>query len=62
MEEEVNKIEEDTSEELAEGSAAHIKMELTPHMSPVTLNIQIGPHSKTIQGKGYLRAWYVQSF
>ena len=51
MEEEVNKIEEDTSEELAEGSAAHIKMEFTSQMSPVTLNIWSGTHSQMIQGR-----------
>ena len=52
VEEEVDKVEEDTSKEAMEGSASHMKMVLTSHMSPVTLNIQSGPHSQKIQGKG----------
>ena len=39
VEEEVDKVEEDTSKEAMEGSASHMKMVLTSHMSPVTLNI-----------------------
>ena len=51
MEEEVGEVEEDTSKEVVEGAAVHIKMKLTSQMSPVTLKIQSGPHSQTIQGK-----------
>ena len=51
MEEEVDKLEEDTSKEVVEGSAAHMKMELTSQMSPITLKIQSGPHPQTMQGK-----------
>ena len=47
----VEEIEEYTSKEVVEESAAHIKMELTSHMSPVILKIQSGTHSQTIQGK-----------
>ena len=61
VEEEVDEVEEETSEEVVEGSAAHIKMELTSQMSPITLKIQSGPHSQTIQIKGSLRTRYAQS-
>ena len=61
VEEEVDKVEEDTSNEVVEGSAAHMKMVLTYQMSPPTLNIHSGLHSQTIQGKGSLRTRYAQS-
>ena len=48
VEEEVNEGEEETAEEVVEEAAAHMKMELTSHMSPVTLKIQIRPYSQTI--------------
>ena len=51
VEEEVGEVEEYTSEDVTEGAESHMKMELISHMSPVTLNIQSGPHSQTIQGK-----------
>ena len=46
--------------EAMEEELAHMKMGLTSQMSPVTLKIQSGPHSQTIQGKGSLRTWYAQ--
>ena len=52
VEEEAGELKEDTDEEVVEEAAAHMKMELTSQMSPVTLKIQIGSHSQTIQGKG----------
>ena len=52
VEEEMYEVEEDTSKEVVERSAEHMKMELTSKMSPVTLKIQSGPHFQTIQGKG----------
>ena len=52
VEEEVEESYEYTSEEVMEGEAAHMKMELTSQISPVTLNIKSGLHSKTIQRKG----------
>ena len=61
VEEEVDEVEEDTPNEVAEGAAAHMKMELSSQMSHVTLNIQSGPHSQKIQGKVSLRTWYAQS-
>ena len=57
-EEEVYKVEEETSKEVLEGATAHMKMELTYQMSPITLKIQSGPHSQTIQGKVSLRTRY----
>ena len=36
MEEELDEVEEDTSYEVVEGTAAHMKMELIYQMSPVT--------------------------
>ena len=62
VEEEVDELEEDTSKEVVEGAEAHMKMELTYHMSPVTLKIQSGPHYQTIQGKTSLRNRYAQSY
>ena len=61
MEEEVDTVEEDTSEEVLEGAAVHMKMELISQMSPVTLKTQSGPHSQTIQVKGSLMTRYAQS-
>ena len=49
MGEEVYKIEEDASKEFAEEAAVHMKIGLTSHMSPVTLNIHNGLHSQTRQ-------------
>ena len=48
LEEEVDEVEEDTSGEVVEGEVTHMKMELTPQMSPVTLKIKNRPHSQTI--------------
>ena len=50
-EEEVDEAEKDTPKEVLEGAAAHMKMEFKSQMSPVTLNIQSGTQSQTIQGK-----------
>ena len=61
VEEEVDKVEEDTSKEVVEGADAHMKMKLTSQMSSVTLKIHSGPQSQTIQGKGSLRNRYAQS-
>ena len=61
MEEEVDKVEEDTSKEAVEGAAVHMKMELMSHVSPVTLKIPSGPQYQTIQGKGSLSTRYAQS-
>ena len=61
VEEDVDEVEEDTYKDVSEGAAAHMKMELTSQMSPVTLKIHSGTHSQTIQGKGSLRTWYAQS-
>ena len=60
VEEEVDKVEEDTAKKVMKKGSAHIKTELTYHMSPVTLNIQSGLHSKMIQGRGSLRTWCAQ--
>ena len=49
--EEVGEVQEETSEEVVDGAAAHMKMELTYQISPVPLKIQSGPHSQTIQGE-----------
>ena len=43
------------------GVVAHMKMELTSQMSPVTFKIQSRPHYQTIQGKGSLSTRYAQS-
>ena len=61
VEEEVYKVEEETSKEVLEGATAHMKMELTYQMSPITLKIQSGPHSKTIEVKGSMRTRYAQT-
>ena len=61
VEEDVDKVEDDTSEDIVEGAAAHMQMVLISHMSPVTLKIQSGPHSQTIQKKRSLRTRYTQS-
>ena len=61
VEEEVDKVEEEISKEVVEGAASNMKMKLIYHMSPITLKIQSGPHSQTIQGKGSLRTRYAQS-
>ena len=39
MEEDLDKVEDDTSEEVVEESVEHMKMKLTSHMSPVTLYV-----------------------
>ena len=61
VEEYVDKVEEDTAEEVLEKAAPHMKMELTSQISPVTLKIQSGPHSQMIQGNGSLRTRCAQS-
>ena len=61
LEEEVDKVEEETAEEVVEEAASHMKMKLTSHISPVTLKIHSGLHSQTIQGKESLRNRYAQS-
>ena len=58
----MDKVEEDTSKEVVEEVAEHMKMELTSQMSPVTLKIQSGLHYQKIHGKGSLRTRYAQSF
>ena len=60
MEEEVNDLEEETSKEVVEGEAEHMKMELKSQVSPVTLKIQSRLHSQTIQGKRSLRNRYAK--
>ena len=54
-EEQVDKVEEDMSEEVVGEAVAHMKTELTYHMSPGTLRIQSGLHYQTVQGRGSLR-------
>ena len=61
VEEDVNEVEQDTSKEVVEGAAAHMRMELTSQILPVTLKIQSGLHSQRIQGKVSLRTRYAQS-
>ena len=56
----MDEVEEDMYNEVVKGAEAHTKIELTSHMSPVTLKIQSWPHSQTIQGKGSLRTRYAQ--
>ena len=51
VDEEADEVEEETADEVVEGSAAHMKMVLTYYISPVTLKIHNGLHSKTRQGK-----------
>ena len=46
----MDEVEEDTSNEVVEGAAVHMKMEFKSQMSPVTLKIQSWPNSQTIQG------------
>ena len=46
MGEEEEDVEEDEAEEVAEETLAHMKVGLTYKMSPITLNIQSGTHSK----------------
>ena len=41
----MDKVEEETAEEVMEGAAAHMKTELVYQMSPITLKIQSGLHS-----------------
>ena len=60
VEEYLEEVEEDTSKDFMEGEAAHIKIELTYQMSPVTLKIQSGAHSQTIHGKISLRNRYAK--
>ena len=60
MGKEVYKLEDDMSEEVVEEAAIHMKMELTSQISPVTLKIQSGPQSQTIQVKVSLRNGYSQ--
>ena len=62
MDEEVDEVEEDTYKKVVEGAAAHMKMELTSQMSPVTLKIHSGPHSQNIQGKVSLKTRYTQIY
>ena len=50
--EEINVVDEDAAEEVVEEVATHIKMGLTSHMSPVTLKMRSGLHSRTRQEKG----------
>ena len=50
--EEVDKVDQDMAEEVVEEAAAHIIMGFTSHMSPITLNIQIGLNSWLRQEKG----------
>ena len=49
--EEVNGLDEAGADEVVEEVAANIKMGLTSQMSPVTLNMQSGTHSRTRQEK-----------
>ena len=56
--EEAEEVEEEISKEVVEEAVAHIKMELTYHMSPITLKMQIGPNSQTRQEKGKQRTQY----
>ena len=44
----MEEVDEYTDEEVVDEAAAHIKMEFTYHMSPVTFNIQSGSLSQTI--------------
>ena len=53
----MEKGEDDTADEVVEEAAAHMKMELTSHMSPVTLKIQSGLYSQTIKVKVSLCTW-----
>ena len=53
VQEEVYKVEENTDDEVVEEAGAHMKMKFTPHMSPVTLNIQSGTHYKKYKEKDH---------
>ena len=57
----MERLEEDATEEFVGEAAAHMKTELKYKMSLVTLKIQSGTHSQTIQGRGPLRTWCAQS-
>ena len=48
----MEEVEEDTYKEVVEKSAAHMKMRLTSHMSPVTFKMQSGTYSLTRQEIG----------
>ena len=61
VEEEVDEVEVNMAEEVVEEVAAHMKMELVSDMSLITLKIQSGLHSQTIQGNGSLKTRYAQS-
>ena len=52
VEEDVDKVKQNTSKEVVEEAAAHMRMELTSQISPNSLKIQSGLHSQRIQGKG----------
>ena len=58
----MDEVDEGTSKEVVEGAVTHMKMELTSHMSTVTLKIHSGPQSQMIQGKVSLRTRYAQSY
>ena len=47
------KVEENTDDEVVEEAGAYMKMKFTPHMSPVTLNIQSGTHYKKHKEKDH---------
>ena len=55
VEEDVDEVEKYTAEEVVEEAAAHMKVELKSQTSTVTLDIQSGSQSQTIQGKGSMR-------
>ena len=50
----MDKVEDDTDEEVVEEAAANMKTELTSQISPVTFNIHSRTHSQTIQVRGSL--------
>ena len=47
----MEKVEEDTGAEVVDEAAAHTKVELTSHMSTITLKIQSVTHSQKSQVK-----------
>ena len=53
----VYKVEEEAAEEVMEKAASHMKNLLKYYMSPITLNMKSGPHSRKRQEKGYQRTW-----
>ena len=61
LEEEVDEVEEDTSEEVMGEEAAHMKPKLTSQMSHVALKIKSGAQYQNIQGRGSLRKVCAQS-